>query len=103
MRGAGRALSHLGAGVLLVGVAGTTAGRVTTVTAPAGVAVRAGTVELMHQSIELVDGAATREAVATVQVDGTTLHPGLVSYRLRGVSTPSWPTATAGSTSCRCS
>lgn len=86
--GAGRALGHLGTGVLLVGVAGSMAGRVTTVEAPTGVAVRAGSVQLAHQSIDLVDdGAATRSAVATVRVDGAELHPGLVSYRLRGVST----------------
>ncbi len=86
--GVGRALGHLGAGVLLVGVAGSMAGRVTAVTAPTGTPVRAGSVELVHQSIELVDdGAATRSAVATVRVDGSELHPSLVSYRLRGVST----------------
>ncbi len=86
--GVGRGLGHLGTGVLLVGVAGTMAGRVTAVTAPTGVPVQAGTVEVVHQSIDLVDdGAATRSAVATVRVDGTELHPGLVSYRLRTVST----------------
>ena len=85
----GRALGHLGTGVLLVGVAGSMAGRVTTVTAPTGVPVRAGSVEVVHQSIELVDdGAETRSAVATVRVDGTELHPSLVTYRLRaGAST----------------
>jgi len=86
--GAGRAMGHLGTGVLLVGVAGSMAGRVTTVEAPTGVAVRAGSVEVVHLALDLVDdGAATRSAVATVRVDGTELHPSLVSYRLRGVST----------------
>ncbi|MEZ5412046.1 MAG: cytochrome c biogenesis protein CcsA [Acidimicrobiales bacterium] len=86
--GVGRALGHLGTGVLLVGVAGSMAGRVTTVAAPVGVPVRAGSVELVHEAIDLVDdGAATRSAVATVRIDGTELHPSLVSYRLRGVST----------------
>ncbi len=80
-------VAHFGVGLLLVGVAGTTVGRVDVVELTAGSAATFGGVELEHQSLDLVESGVTREAVATVLVDGAELHPRLVAYQLRGVST----------------
>jgi cytochrome c biogenesis factor len=81
------AIAHAGAGVLLVGVAGTLAARIETVDLAAGSTATVAGVELTHRSIELATGQATQEAIATVEVGGSTLNPRLVAYRLRGVST----------------
>jgi hypothetical protein len=81
------AVAHVGAGLLLVGVAGTMASQVETVAVEVGSTVEVAGVELTHRSIELATTPATSEAIATVEVDGSTMTPRLVSYRLRGVST----------------
>ena len=89
-------LAHVGVGVALVGVAGTIDTSASTVTVPTGQTVTAGGMTVTHRSLELVDGPATDEAVATVDVDGSVYRPRLVSYELRGVSTSETATRMIG-------
>jgi cytochrome c biogenesis factor len=82
-----RALAHLGVGLVLVGVAGTVATEVSTVDLAVDTPTMVDGRELIHRSITITESAGTRQAVATLEVDGTVFEPRLVSFPLRGAST----------------
>lgn len=89
-------VAHLGVGVVLVGIAGTVATTGSTVTVAVDESVEVDGMTVNHRSVSLVDGEATSEAVATVEVDGAVYRPRLVAYELRGVSTSETATRMAG-------
>ena len=79
-------VAHLGLGLLIIGTAGTVGSTSVIVHAPTDVEVEAGNVTIAHRSIELTNEPGRSVALATVDVDGTTFTPSLVSYPLRGAS-----------------
>jgi cytochrome c-type biogenesis protein CcmF len=89
-------VAHVGVGLVLVGVAGTVATTGTTATLRTGETQTVDGMTITHRSVELIDGEATSEAVATVDIDGVTYRPSLVSYELRGVSTAETASRTTG-------
>ncbi len=86
--GLGSRLTHLGVGVLLVGVAGTTATTSATVVALTDAPAVSPVGTVIHRGVEIVDRGSTTEAVATVELadGGTTrrFHPRQVSYVTTG-------------------
>jgi len=80
------ALAHLGIGLVIAGIAGTMAGSSVIVDAPTGTEVAAGNLAVIHRSIQLIDEPERSIGLATVEIDGVTFHPSLVSYPLRGAS-----------------
>lgn len=95
---AGRAgmVAHLGVGIVLVGIAGTVATTGSTVTVAVDESVDVDGMTVTHRSVSLIDGEATSEAVAAVEVDGAVYQPRLVGYELRGVSTNETATRMVG-------
>ena len=89
-------VAHLGVGVLLIGIAGTVATTGSTVTVAVDESVEVDGMTVTHRSLSLVDGDATSEAVATVEIDGISYQPRLVAYELRGVSTNETATRMTG-------
>jgi len=84
----GRTVAHVGMGVLVVGVAGTMATRSDVVVAELGEAQQVvGGLEVTHRGIVITQSASISEAKATVEVNGSVLHPRLVSFPLRSAST----------------
>lgn len=81
-------LTHFGVGLLIVGVAGTTATRSETVVALNDTEAVTSIGVVTHRGVELVEGAGTDEAVATVDVTvgnrTRTFRPRLVSYPATG-------------------
>ena len=84
----GSAVAHLGIGLLLVGVAGTTAATTETVAVLTDAEATTSIGSVTHRGVEIVDGNGTRRAVATLDVttDGRTrtFQPSLVSYVATG-------------------
>lgn len=85
-RSTGR-LAHIGAGILLIGVAGTMATSVQAVVLFPDQPVMIDGRMLVHRGIELETGPVTSRAIAHVDVDGNRLEPSLVKHERRGVST----------------
>ncbi len=81
------AVAHIGAGVLLIGVAGTLGTSVTAVRLVVDEPTEVEGLTMVHRSVGLDEGAVISTATALVEVDGDELTPSLVSYHLRGVST----------------
>ena len=86
--GTGSRLAHVGVGLLMVGVAGTTATVVETVVVLTDAEAVTSVGVVTHRGVELVDRDGTIEAVASVDItdDGRTrtFHPKLVSYPATG-------------------
>ncbi len=86
---AGRSrLAHVGVGVLMVGIAGTTATVAETVVVLTDVEAATALGVVNHRGIDIVDGGGTSEAIASVDITmggrTRTFHPRLVSYRSTG-------------------
>lgn len=80
-------LAHVGAGILLIGIAGTMAAELSSVSLRADQPVEVGDAVLVHRTLELRTEAAQERVVATIEVDRTVLQPELVVHRLRSVPT----------------
>ncbi|MCP5035369.1 MAG: cytochrome c biogenesis protein CcsA [Actinomycetia bacterium] len=81
------ALAHLGVGLVLVGIGGTVATEITIVDLVVDTPTMVDGFELTHRSIVITETGGTRQAIATLEVDGTIFEPRLVSFPLRGAST----------------
>ncbi len=81
-------LAHIGVGLLMVGVAGTTASVTDTVVALTDTEAVTSVGVVTHRGVDLVTGDGTNEAIASVDLtigDRTrTFHPKLVSYPATG-------------------
>ncbi len=81
-------LAHAGVGLLMIGVAGTTATVVETVVTFTDTEAVTSLGTVTHHGVEIVDGDGTAEAVATVTItsedNARTFHPKLVSYVTTG-------------------
>lgn len=80
-------LAHAGAGLLLVGIAGTMASTISTVSLVAGQPVDLAGSTFVHRGLELISEPTRDTVSATVEVDGTILTPELIAHRLRSVPT----------------
>jgi len=80
-------LAHVGAGLVLVGIAGTVAATSSQVVLFKDATVTVDGVSVTHRGLELVRGSTTESAVASIEVDGRLLQPELVVHRLRNVPT----------------
>jgi cytochrome c biogenesis factor len=86
-------VTHLGLGLLVVGIAGTTASSRATVVALIDQKAETPVGLVVHRGVELTDGPGTEEAVATLELigadagnaaKGRTFNPRLVRYRQTG-------------------
>ena len=84
----GSRLAHFGVGLLIVGVAGTTATVTDTVVVLTDTEAVTAVGTVAHRGVDIVEGGGTNEAIASVDItaDGRTrtFHPKLVSYRATG-------------------
>jgi cytochrome c biogenesis factor len=84
--------AHVGAGVILIGIAGTIAATSTQVTLIKDQPTEVDGITITHRGLELVEEPNRDRAIATVDIEGNRLTPELVVHRLRNV-----PTAEAAS------
>ncbi|MEZ5379230.1 MAG: cytochrome c biogenesis protein CcsA [Acidimicrobiales bacterium] len=81
------AVAHVGAGLVLVGIAGTLATSVTAVRLVVDEPRSIDGLTLIHRSVGIDRSDVTSTATARIDVDGSSLTPSLVTYHLRGVTT----------------
>ncbi|MBT8240208.1 MAG: cytochrome c biogenesis protein CcsA [Acidimicrobiia bacterium] len=80
-------LAHVGAGVILVGIAGTVAATSSQVILVKDRPTDVNSVTFTHRGLELVEEQNRDRAIATVDVEQDRLQPELVAHRLRNVPT----------------
>jgi len=81
------AIAHVGAGLFLLGVAGTIASTVDVVLLEKDQPAEVAGMTVTHLGLELSATAVTDGVVASVSVNGEVMAPRLVFHRLRGIST----------------
>jgi cytochrome c-type biogenesis protein CcmF len=98
--GVGSHVAHAGVGLLLLGIAGTTAGESLTASLTPGETIEVAGREVTYRGVEVTDGPTkdSSAVVADVVVDERTLSPSLVAYPERAVvlaetALISWPMA----------
>ncbi|MFW2381474.1 MAG: cytochrome c biogenesis protein CcsA [Acidimicrobiales bacterium] len=80
-------LAHVGAGVILIGVAGTMAATSSRVILVKDQPTSIDGLTVTHRGLELVEEPNQDRAIATVEVERARLQPELVAHRLRNVPT----------------
>ncbi|MFV0259077.1 MAG: cytochrome c biogenesis protein CcsA, partial [Acidimicrobiales bacterium] len=81
------ALAHAGVGLLLIGVAGTVGAHSPVIAAAPDRPVVVDGMTVTHRGVDLDRSGGVTSAIATVDVDGRTYHPSLVTFPQRGAST----------------
>jgi cytochrome c-type biogenesis protein CcmF len=85
--GIGSHVAHAGVGLLLLGIAGTTAGETLAASLAPGETIEVAGREVTYRGVEVTSGPTegSSAVVADVEVDGRTLSPSLVAYPDRAV------------------
>lgn len=81
------ALAHVGIGLLVAGIGGTTMGASETVTVPVGESVEVAGATLRHEGIDLITGLVGSSAEARFTLDGHPMTSSILTQNLQGTAT----------------